>query len=61
MACRAVARQPLSRWILPQDQQLILREQTLKKKDVEFQDHLCRFIRFLQAMWLPMLCNCSTA
>lgn len=25
-----------------------MREQALKKKDLEFQDHLCRFIRFLQ-------------
>lgn len=33
----------------------MLREQTLKEKDVEFQDHLCRFIRFLQATWLLLL------
>lgn len=31
-----------------QDKELTLREQALKKRDVEFQDHLCRFIRFLQ-------------
>lgn len=33
-----------------QDKELGLREQALKKKDVEFQDHLCRFIRFLQVI-----------
>jgi len=31
-----------------QDKELIERERALKKKDLEFQQHLCRFARFLQ-------------